>query len=274
MLRRALRLCAGLAALGLAPMVAAEEPIAHEDPRDARTLLDLLAKQLSSELGGESLFDADRGGHVGYFEGAVQLLLERMSIACERLDFATAPPVEGAEDFLASLALTAAAGERVVIDTSQTGLATVNFRGRVTPTSLTLERRPVDPEHPDRLVFDATLEDVGPFAGLVPSSEHDGEWVDVSGQASRVTAVMVVVQAAGGARAPHLEQVIVWGAPSVDGPPAEITLHLPDERRVYRSRRIEMVFGANGQYRGIRGGADLVALTEPVAAAHPAAATD
>ncbi|HYE03995.1 MAG TPA: hypothetical protein VEL07_00630 [Planctomycetota bacterium] len=142
-------------------------------------------------------WDAGDGGtlsldpkQVSSLAGGVVVRYEKAFVACERIEFWLSL-VPGEEQLLERAELTpgpnARDPKRVLLDSSQSKVDLISFRGVLTPSRITLQRKREAVDPPDEVRYEMRLEELGGFHGALRMP--DG-WQPVVGWADHADIVL------------------------------------------------------------------------------------
>lgn len=110
-----------------------------------------------------------KAGELSHLDGGVEAWYEQVHLHCQTLEWTQTVYPGSTEPILDALRLTAGpeshAPDRVLLDTRQSRLPLVGFRGVLTPARIDVVRRPADAADPTHVRWKVTLAKPGYFAG-------------------------------------------------------------------------------------------------------------
>lgn len=201
----------------------------------------------------------------GRFEGGVTMHYEQVRIAAQQLWFWQTPIAEGQRAWPQRVLLLPGEqgpeADRVHLDSRLSELPSINVRGLLRPTRVTIHRQALAPSQSADadVTFHLLLEDVGPFRLRLLAAE--GAWHTVTGEGDYLVVELVSKQLQGTLSEPRIAGLHVLARVDSNGQVAwDDRIHLsywhPQRPGRVDSRRISVLFDDQGQIRELQSGAD------------------
>ena len=222
-----------------------------------------------------------RDGQPSELTGGVQVWYDEIHLHGDHLTW-TQTPIPGAKrSFIDRLDLMAGAAgptpTHVLLDSTACRMPGVGFRGQFTPASVHLERRAIDPLHPQTLRWRVIMADAGYFYGLM---ETTSGWVPHAGWASEIEAELIGEVVADRLQNLRFSSIQLFGKTDPDASKrqrarldrllkplakAEDLADLPYNAAEYgvQSENISMVFDDAGKMIGISPGSNTTMYGQP-----------
>jgi len=203
----------------------------------------------------------------GRLEGGVDILYEKIRLASHFLHFWQTPIVEGGRRHI-SRAVFESGGEgepgpepgRIHIDTRRSQLDSINYRGLLRPSRLTIERQTLDQET-STVSYRIALPDLGEFKGyLLRGRDERGRkvWIPLVGWGDRVEIDMVADYDGKALADPRVRKIRLLAPPAEDEKVRRYALLEiydtdPEHRVRLTSPEIAITFDDLGQIRDYKG---------------------